>query len=132
MIAHLFAEFCIGCNACVSVCPTHVLDASHMGLVPVVARQEQCQTCFMCELYCPTDAIFVGPDQTKPEIIDPEAIKASGLLGQMRRDHLWDAPDGDPAPLADYWRLGPLLQEGARISAERHAAQRTHPGPATA
>jgi len=125
MIAHIFEDLCNGCNDCVSACPTHVLDATAAGGPPVIARLDQCQTCFMCELYCPTDAIFVGPDQAGPEPIDPEQVRASGLLGQMRRDHIWDAPDGDPEPLAEYWRLGPFLQEGARISAERYA--RAHP-----
>jgi NAD-dependent dihydropyrimidine dehydrogenase PreA subunit len=124
MIAHIFEDLCTGCNDCVSACPTHVLDAAADGGAPVIARLDQCQTCFMCELYCPADAIFVGPDQTGPETIDPEQVKASGQLGQMRRDHIWDGPDGDLRPLAEYWKLGPYLQEGARISAERYA--RTH------
>ncbi|CAN7375713.1 ferredoxin family protein [Phenylobacterium sp. LjRoot225] len=128
MIAHIFEDLCTGCNDCVSACPTHVLDASTDGGTPVIARLDQCQTCFMCELYCPTDAIFVGADQTGPESIDPEQVRASGLLGQMRRDHIWDAPDGDLAPLEEYWRLGPFLQEGARTAAERYARQ--HPPPA--
>jgi NAD-dependent dihydropyrimidine dehydrogenase PreA subunit len=32
------------------------------GDVPVIARPEDCQTCFMCELYCRADALYVGPD----------------------------------------------------------------------
>ena len=121
MIAHIFADLCNGCQACVSACPTHVLDRAAQGGPPVIARLDQCQTCFMCELYCPQDAIFVGPDQTGPEVIDPSAIKASGLLGQMRRDHIWDAPPGDLAPLSEYWQLGPYLMGGAQIAAERYA-----------
>lgn len=121
MIAHIFEDLCNGCNDCVSACPTHVLDVSVTGGAPVVARLDQCQTCFMCELYCPADAIFVGPDQTGPEIIDPEQVRASGLLGQMRRDHIWDAPVGDLAPLEEYWRLGPFLQEGGQTSTRRYA-----------
>jgi NAD-dependent dihydropyrimidine dehydrogenase PreA subunit len=129
MIEHIFEDLCTGCNACVTACPTHVLDVSAAGGAPVIARQDQCQTCFMCELYCPEDAIFVGPDQTGPQPIDPEAVRASGVLGQMRRDHLWDAPQGDLAPLSEYWRLGPYLQQGAQIAAERYARQhpRTEP-----
>jgi NAD-dependent dihydropyrimidine dehydrogenase PreA subunit len=125
MIAHIFEDLCDGCQACVAACPTHVLDPAPDGGPPVIARLDQCQTCFMCELYCPRDAIFVGPDQTGPEIIDPAAVKASGLLGQMRRDHIWDAPPGDIEPLREYWRLGPYLMGGAQIAAERYA--RRHP-----
>jgi formate hydrogenlyase subunit 6/NADH:ubiquinone oxidoreductase subunit I len=32
---------------------------------PQIARQHDCQTCFMCELYCPEDALFVAP-QVQP------------------------------------------------------------------
>ncbi len=65
------------------------MDAAPDGGAPVIARLDQCQTCFLYELYCPQDAIFVGPDQTRPEIVDPAAVKASSLLGQMRRDHIY-------------------------------------------
>jgi NAD-dependent dihydropyrimidine dehydrogenase PreA subunit len=109
--------------ACVVACPTHVLDAAPDGGAPIIARLDQCQTCFMCELYCPRDAIFVGSDQTGPETIDAAEIKASGLLGQMRRDHSWDASPDDMAPLSEYWKLGPYLGGGAQIAAERYAAR---------
>ncbi|WP_404477324.1 ATP-binding protein [Novosphingobium sp. BL-52-GroH] len=35
MIAHIFEDLCDGCNDCVAVCPTHVLDAG--DVVPIVA-----------------------------------------------------------------------------------------------
>ena len=133
VINHIFEDLCTGCGDCVSACPTHVLDLAPDAGPPVIARLDQCQTCFMCELYCPADAIYVGPDQTGPETIDPEAVRASGFLGQMRRDHLWTAPDGDPAPLAEYWRLGPFLQAGAAIAEtrrlSRHSEEDTAPAP---
>jgi NAD-dependent dihydropyrimidine dehydrogenase PreA subunit len=125
VIAHIFEDRCNSCNACVTTCPTHVFDASPTGGPPLIARLDQCQTCFMCELYCAADAIFVGPDQGGPESFDFEAVRASGALGQMRRDHIWDAPQGDLEPLREYWRLGPLLQQGAQTAAERYA--RNHP-----
>lgn len=76
MIAHIFEDLCNGCNSCVAICPTHVLDVGNA--TPVIARLDQCQTCYMCELYCTSDAIYVAPDQHVAELIDPEAIRASG------------------------------------------------------
>jgi NAD-dependent dihydropyrimidine dehydrogenase PreA subunit len=119
MIAHIFEERCTSCNDCVSACPTHVLDAEPGG-VPVIARLDQCQTCFMCELYCEADAIYVAPEQRSPEQIDPVAVLASGQVGKLRHDYGWDREAADAGHLAEFWRLGPLLREGAEIAAQRY------------
>lgn len=117
MIAHIFEDLCDGCNDCVAICPTHVLDAS--GDTPIVARIDQCQTCYMCELYCTSDAIYVAPDQHVAEAVDPGAIRASGHLGRIRRDHGWDRPD-EQDHLDLYRMLGPLLQQGIEAAARRY------------
>jgi len=52
---------CISCDLCIEVCPTRVFDTGDDG-IPVIARPDSCQTCFQCEAYCPTDALFVAPD----------------------------------------------------------------------
>jgi NAD-dependent dihydropyrimidine dehydrogenase PreA subunit len=124
VIEKIFEDLCVRCNACVAACPTHVLDATPTG-APVIARPNQCQTCFMCELYCEADAIYVGPGQQAFEPLDLDWVRTSGHLGQLRRDYEWNAQAEDQAPLRDFWQLGPLLMEGAEIAAERYA--RHHP-----
>ncbi|WP_404478325.1 hypothetical protein [Novosphingobium sp. BL-52-GroH] len=54
----------------------------------------------MCEPHCTSDAIYVGPDQHEIEVIDPDAIRASGHLEL----------------------LGPLLQKGSKTAARRQDA----------
>lgn len=56
MIALLLADRCTACQRCVEVCPRNVFDGTEAG-PPVIARPEDCQTCFQCELYCRADAL---------------------------------------------------------------------------
>jgi NAD-dependent dihydropyrimidine dehydrogenase PreA subunit len=125
MIEHIFEDLCTGCNTCIAACPTHVLDLGKATSRPLIARQDQCQTCYMCELYCDRDAIYVGADQRRSEPIDPEVIRKSGFLGQLRRDYEWDAGVDEAPPLREYWQSGLLLMEGAETSATRYVAK--HP-----
>lgn len=96
-----------------------MLDAAPDGS-PVIARLDDCQTCFMCELYCPADAIYVAADQDKAEAVDHAAIIASGKLGSLRRGYRWTAEGSEPGSLDQFWRLGPLLREGAETADERY------------
>lgn len=84
MIEVVSRERCIGCDRCVEVCPTDVFDRGADG-VPVVARKSDCQTCFMCEAYCPVDALFVAP-QRHPLAGEPDP---AGLLGSYRAAIGW-------------------------------------------
>jgi NAD-dependent dihydropyrimidine dehydrogenase PreA subunit len=83
---------CIKCDVCIRVCPTNVFEHGEDRL-PVIKRQEDCQTCFMCEAWCPTDALFVAP-QTAPVAAgsvyrDEEWLVQRGLLGSYRRELGW-------------------------------------------
>jgi Fe-S-cluster-containing hydrogenase component 2 len=71
----------------VNVCPTNVFDKTDG--IPVIARQSDCQTCFLCELYCPEDALFVSPFADTAQSIDVAALKQGGLLGSYRRAVGW-------------------------------------------
>jgi NAD-dependent dihydropyrimidine dehydrogenase PreA subunit len=82
------------CIDCVDVCPTNVFDAVPGGH-PVIARQRDCQTCFMCEAYCPADALYVAPfsgpvaeqpeRRDEPRQTDERWLAATGRFGEYRR-----------------------------------------------
>jgi NAD-dependent dihydropyrimidine dehydrogenase PreA subunit len=93
MIEVVSAQRCIGCDMCVAICPTNVFDADTGGGRPVIARQGDCQTCFMCEAYCPVDALFVAPHvcslPASSPLLDEEYLAAAGLLGSYRNEIGW-------------------------------------------
>lgn len=88
MIEIVSANRCTGCNICVHACPTNVFEAVPGG-PPVVARQSDCQTCFMCELYCPEDALYVAPVADAAHPVHEHDPHVQGLLGSYRRSIGW-------------------------------------------
>ncbi|MGG1555312.1 MULTISPECIES: 4Fe-4S dicluster domain-containing protein [Paenibacillus] len=109
MIELVSATKCVECNLCVSVCPTNVFDKGEDG-IPVIARQSDCQTCFMCELYCPADALYVAPDAEKPTVIQEELLDEQGLIGGYREKVGWGR---GRRPVAEH----PYMYELAKRSA---------------
>jgi ferredoxin len=88
MIELLSKDRCVSCNLCVSVCPTNVFE-SVAGDIPVIARQSDCQSCFMCELYCPVDALFVTPLAEQTTEVSEQDLIEQGLLGSYRENIGW-------------------------------------------
>ena len=111
MIELVSDERCIQCDVCVDVCPTNVFDAVEGG-APVIARKSDCQTCFMCEVYCPADAMYVAPNADASVEVNEAELAASGLLGSYRRAVGW----------------GPKRTSGASVDATfRVVASMKHP-----
>jgi NAD-dependent dihydropyrimidine dehydrogenase PreA subunit len=117
MIELLLNDRCTACNICVQVCPTNVFDAVTAGK-PRIARQEDCQTCFMCELYCPADALYVAPNCHGPEAVDAAGIVASGWLGRYRRDSGWGESRGDPSHANESWRMDEVFARARAAAAQ--------------
>jgi thioredoxin reductase/ferredoxin len=55
---------CTGCDACISVCPTDVLEL--VGNKSRVMRFDDCIQCEQCALVCPTTALVMHPKGTAP------------------------------------------------------------------
>jgi ferredoxin len=82
------ASRCIKCNICVNICPTNVFDRVP-DAPPAIARKSDCQTCFMCELYCPVDALYVAPETDLQTSVNEAELAQKGLLGSYRENIGW-------------------------------------------
>ncbi len=52
------ADKCIGCGACVDVCPSSVFEMDDSGKSKVI-NESACVACMSCVGVCPTEAITV-------------------------------------------------------------------------
>ncbi len=122
MIELILEDRCDSCGNCVSTCPTNVFDVGADGK-PVIARQDECQSCFLCELYCHEDALYVAPEQYHVEL-DREAVLASGQVGRYRRDSGWGEWAEDPRYRSEFWRMGGLMGRGFQTTMARFQAHK--------
>ena len=88
MIEIVSADRCVKCDLCVEACPDNVFDAVPGG-IPVIARQDDCQTCFLCEIYCPTDALYVAGAADGPTGITEAEVLDRDLFGIYARSLGW-------------------------------------------
>jgi NAD-dependent dihydropyrimidine dehydrogenase PreA subunit len=89
MIEVIDPDRCTGCDICVQVCPMNVFEAAPGG-IPTLVRQADCQTCFLCEAWCPEDALYVHPDAETVTGLTVAEVRADGRLGSYRRAIGWD------------------------------------------
>lgn len=104
MIELVSRDRCVKCDACVDACPNDVFDA-RPGDIPVVTRLADCQTCFLCEVYCPADALYVSPLKDEREAVDEAQLVATGRLGSYRRALGWRGIKADGSEFDLSYRL---------------------------
>jgi NAD-dependent dihydropyrimidine dehydrogenase PreA subunit len=102
VIEFLLADRCTGCGECVKVCPAFVFDNGPEGR-PVIARAGDCQTCFMCELHCQADALYVGPEVESA--VGVAAAEVRDRMGNFRRWSGWHEFADDPRYSNEHWRM---------------------------
>ncbi|ENO84677.1 4Fe-4S dicluster domain-containing protein [Thauera linaloolentis] len=88
MIELILDDRCIRCDKCVQVCPNEVFDALP-GDLPAIARQAECHTCFLCEVYCPTAALYVSPYSRPEPALSAGELDELGLIGSYVRNSGW-------------------------------------------
>ncbi len=59
---------CIGCGTCVPTCPTDVLRMNEKTGKAEIKYPQDCQVCYLCQQYCPVDAINISAGKTIPAI----------------------------------------------------------------
>lgn len=135
MIEVVSADRCVACDICIEVCPTDVFDRGQDG-IPRIARQSDCQTCFMCEAYCPVDALYVSPvsDPVEPDSphADERRVTESGLLGQYRAIIGWGGGRVAGARLdrnALLSRMPPMAETDVTLPIRTTESNWNHPHP---
>lgn len=123
MIEIIVEDLCTGCGNCVTVCPGNVPALSAGTAVATIARQTDCQTCFLCELHCPADAIYVAPDADTVLGVTAAQARASGQLGRFRQLSGWD--DNPQDYPNEHWRMGEVFERAAREAAIRNPPARS-------
>jgi NAD-dependent dihydropyrimidine dehydrogenase PreA subunit len=58
-------DACTGCGTCVDNCPMDVIRMDESESKAVIKYLRDCQSCFACELDCPSEAIFVTPERER-------------------------------------------------------------------
>lgn len=68
-IQRIDSKRCNGCGHCAEICPQDVLRLDRKKKRAVVHYLRDCQSCFLCEMECPRQAIHVTPYREKRAVL---------------------------------------------------------------
>lgn len=60
---------CSGCGTCVEYCPLDVIRMNEETGKPFIMYLSDCMACFLCEVECPEEAIYVSPDRERRTVL---------------------------------------------------------------
>ncbi len=60
-------DACSDCGECYETCPLDVYDRA--GSTYYIAHHDDCMACFLCEIDCPQDAIYISPKRSRPVVL---------------------------------------------------------------
>ena len=67
--------------------PVHLYgQPAEMDQILTIARKHDCQTCFLCEAYCPVDALYVAPQVEEPVEVDELEQGPTVMMRKQDRD----------------------------------------------
>jgi thioredoxin reductase (NADPH) len=117
---------CTGCDACVAVCPTNVLDL--VANKSRVLRFHDCIQCEACMFACPTEALVMFPEGgTPPNLKVPEidenfqtAVSGQYLIGEVAGKPLVKNAANLGRAVIEHMLQQTNLQPGALGAADNH------------
>jgi len=115
MIELVSPSRCVRCDLCFGVCPMDVFDRAEDGL-PVIARKEDCQTCFLCEAHCPTDALYVAAERRPAQTPSEAELAERQLLGSYRARLGWGKGRRPPRSFDEALALAQRPEAAAGVS----------------
>lgn len=115
MIELVSPSRCVRCDLCFGVCPMDVFDRAEDGL-PVIARKEDCQTCFLCEAHCPTDALYVAAERRPAPTPSEAELAKRQLLGSYRARLGWGKGRRPPRSFGEALALAQRPEAAAGVS----------------
>ncbi len=66
-ILSISKEHCINCGTCEKICPMDVLRPGQE--TPEIVYRQDCQSCFLCRMYCPKNAIEITAERARPAVL---------------------------------------------------------------
>ncbi len=59
-------DLCTDCDICYEICPMDVFRK--VGPKIYISYDEDCMCCYLCELDCPADCIYVSPERSREPV----------------------------------------------------------------